>query len=71
MHHDWVINVLADLKIFAQSNGLDRLAEHLDDTMMVAAAEIANPAGRRIDGNSEHVEESRTSRRFTGASPHT
>lgn len=70
MHHNWVINVLADLKVFAQSNGLDRLVEHLDDTMMVAAAEIATTASRHSDGTPEHVEEPGKTRCLSGAGPH-
>lgn len=70
MQHDWVISVLADLKTFAQCNGLDRLAEHIDDTMMVAAADISASAGARIDGISDHVEESGTTRVRAGTGPH-
>lgn len=40
MQHDWVLDVLADLKSFAQLNGLGALAEQLDDTMLVAAVEV-------------------------------
>jgi hypothetical protein len=38
---DWILDVLADLKTFAMSNGLPVLAEQLDDTALVAMAEIA------------------------------
>ncbi len=41
MRHDWILDVLADLKVFAQSSDLPGLAEQLDDTAMVALAEIA------------------------------
>lgn len=44
MAHDWIIDVLTDLKTFARSNGFDSLAEHLDDTQMVAQIEIASHA---------------------------
>jgi len=37
----WIIDVLADLKSFAQSNGLVLLADHLEQTASVATAEIA------------------------------
>lgn len=40
MKSDWVLDVLADLKLFARENALPTLAEHLDDTMMVAAVEL-------------------------------
>ncbi|SNR46576.1 hypothetical protein [Puniceibacterium sediminis] len=44
MAHDWIIDVLTDLKTFARSNGFASLAEHLDDTQMVAQIEIASHA---------------------------
>lgn len=39
--NDWILDVLADLKAFAAANGLAALAEQLDDTTLVAAAELA------------------------------
>jgi hypothetical protein len=41
MRYGWIVDVLCDLKAFASSNGMSVLAEHLDDTAIVAAAEIA------------------------------
>ena len=41
MRSDWILDVLADLKTFAQSIDLPVLAEQLDDTGIVAMAEIA------------------------------
>jgi hypothetical protein len=41
MKYDWILDVLDDLKTFAQGNGLPALAEQLDDTSLLAAAEIA------------------------------
>ena len=46
MQQDWVIDVLADLRIFARQNGLPSLAEQLDDTILLAASEI----GRKRQG---------------------
>lgn len=69
MQHDWVMNVLADVKTFAQCNGLDRLAEHLDDTMMVATAELSASARCKSDEASAHVEKSGTPRVVSGAGP--
>ncbi len=40
MAQDWIIDVLADLRQYAVRNYHMRLAEHLDDAIMVAAAEI-------------------------------
>lgn len=50
MTHDWIINVLTDLRSFSQRNGLDALAERLDDTIRVAETEIA---GRKADGDED------------------
>ena len=41
MKSDWILDVLADLKTFARANELVALAEQLDDTSIVAMAEIA------------------------------
>lgn len=40
--NDWILDVLADLKAFAYSNGLSALSEQLDDTMLIAAGELAS-----------------------------
>ena len=42
MRSDWILDVLADLKTFALSIDLRALAEQLDDTALVALAEIAS-----------------------------
>lgn len=52
--NDWILDVLADLKAFALANGMVTLAEQLDDTQLVAAAEIAsvsNDVNVRNDGD--------------------
>ncbi len=41
-HNEWILDVLADLKTFASTNGMRVLAEQLDDTKLIAAAEIAS-----------------------------
>ena len=41
MRSDWILDVLADLKTFVRANELVALAEQLDDTSIVAMAEIA------------------------------
>jgi hypothetical protein len=54
MHNDWILDVLADLRSFAQENGMNRLALHLDETTLLAAAEISNgrnAATRPIKGD--------------------
>ena len=46
MGHKWIIDVLADLKSFAQANDLVLLADQLEQTANVASAEISsNSAG--------------------------
>ena len=42
MHNDWILDVLADLRSFAEVNGLPQLASHLDETTQLAATEIAS-----------------------------
>ncbi len=44
MLQDWMIDVLADLRSFAQQNGMKTLSEQLDDTILVAAAELSQEA---------------------------
>lgn len=42
MKNDWILDVLADLKSFAQANDLSALADQLDKTRHVAATEIVS-----------------------------
>ncbi len=41
MGHDWIIDVLTDMKTYAQANGMDRLARKVDETLAVAREELA------------------------------
>ncbi|MEO0379935.1 MAG: hypothetical protein AAF252_06660 [Pseudomonadota bacterium] len=41
MRSDWILDVLTDLKTFARANNMPILAEQLDDSAIVAMAEIA------------------------------
>ena len=41
MRSEWILDVLTDLKTFARANNMPALAEQLDDTAIVAMAEIA------------------------------
>lgn len=41
MRSDWILDVLTDLKTFARSNAMPALAEQLDDTVIVAMAELS------------------------------
>jgi hypothetical protein len=42
MQHDWIIDVLADLKSYARKNGLVALVKELDEATLLAATEIAS-----------------------------
>lgn len=46
MAHDWILDVLADLRAYANKNGLSALADELDDATLVAATEIASAEGK-------------------------
>lgn len=40
MQHDWMIDVLSDLRNFAENHKMGRLAEHLEDSIVMAASEM-------------------------------
>lgn len=40
MGHDWIYDVLRDLKSYAEANGFGRLAAKAEETLQVAKAEI-------------------------------
>lgn len=40
MKQNWIIDVLRDLRSFAFANGMDTLAAQIDETQLVAMAEI-------------------------------
>lgn len=44
MQHDWLIDVLADLRAFANANGMRASAAALDDASLVVLAEMASLA---------------------------
>lgn len=46
MANDWIIDVIADLKTYAETNGLSALADQLGDATLVAATEIASERDR-------------------------
>ena len=41
MESDWILDVLSDLRTFATSNDLPKLAAQLDDAALIAMAELA------------------------------
>lgn len=40
MRHDWIFDVLADLRSYAEKNGLTGLAAQVEVTLRVARAEL-------------------------------
>ncbi len=46
MGHQWIIDVLADLRTFAQTNGMPQLAAELDDVSRKASVEIGGSRER-------------------------
>ncbi len=57
MTNDWIIDVLMDLKKFSVKNRMDHLAEHLEDTIMVATTELSPqvPLRRPMAGELEQT----------------
>lgn len=49
MGHGWIIDVIADLRRYADKNGLDNLSANLADTADVAAIELALIEARSSD----------------------
>ena len=45
MANDWMLDVLADLKTFAESNGLGATERQLDLTMATVSNELASQRG--------------------------
>ncbi|MEL7345192.1 MAG: hypothetical protein AAFN59_10080 [Pseudomonadota bacterium] len=45
MANDWILDVLSDLKSFADGNGLPALALQLQDATLIAATELASQEG--------------------------
>lgn len=60
MCNEWIIDVLSDLRGFAVKQAMPDLAEHLDDAILMAAAQICSqntdvagpddPKNRNISG---------------------
>ncbi|TKZ22452.1 hypothetical protein FAP39_00845 [Shimia litoralis] len=65
MKNDWILDVLADLRNFAHANGLDALAAQLEDTKLVATAEITSIAER--SGTAPYADETKTGSYSGGA----
>jgi hypothetical protein len=52
MRHDWIFEVLQDLRSYAQKNGLPALAAKAEETLRVAEVEIAAASRDGDDGGS-------------------
>lgn len=49
MSHEWIFDVLADLKSYADKNGLQQVSEKTGELLAVARAEITERALREGD----------------------
>ncbi|WP_300517273.1 hypothetical protein [Aliiroseovarius sp.] len=54
MSNDWIIDVLTDLRAFAERNGLEASADVLDDARLVILAELASQAGGKAENTLGH-----------------
>ncbi|MDR5653677.1 hypothetical protein [Ruixingdingia sedimenti] len=50
MRHDWILDVLDDMKTYAARNGLDALAAKVDEALRIARAELAAARGEGAGG---------------------
>ena len=44
MKQDWMLDLLTDIRECALNKGMFALAEHLEDSIMIAASEIRGPS---------------------------
>ena len=68
MGHDWIVDVLVDLRNFARDNGLISLAAHLDDAALVAQVELTSGAEGTGSGLCSDTSATRRSVRGVGIS---
>lgn len=62
MANEWIIDVMADIREFAQKHAMPALAERLDDAIFIAACEISRDMNDRGgDGGEPTGSLSRTS----------
>ncbi|PWR01356.1 hypothetical protein DKT77_17490 [Meridianimarinicoccus roseus] len=66
MQQDWVLDVLADLRTFARQNAYSALAEQLDDTILVAAADIHRVASCRAGKKNGHERQAGSAHHWAG-----
>ena len=70
MCNDWIIDVLADLRSYAATNGMPALADHLEQTAGVAAMELAQQERHDPEFMSVGHGVSGTDSGWTATSPH-
>ena len=68
MTKDWMIDVLADLRVCALNNKMAVLAEHLDDAILVAATELKRASGQEV-GLGDRCDEIRDVPERSGGKP--
>lgn len=66
MGHDWILDVLSDLKTFARANGMPSLAAQLDDASFVAQAELTSLAEGNGIGIAGKYDQARRTARAVG-----
>ena len=47
MQHEWMIDVLSDLRVYAENHEMARLVEHLEDSILIAAASMQRMQDRK------------------------
>ena len=47
MAHEWILEVLQDLRSYSQKNGLPALMAQLDEALRIAKSEVTAPDGSR------------------------
>lgn len=69
MKNEWILDVLTDLKSFAQQNGFTSLSEQLDDTTLIAASELANQGGGERNQTFGNINAAGRAHRFSSSGP--
>jgi hypothetical protein len=62
MRHDWIFDVLADLRAYANENDLPALAEQVAAALRIAESEIAHEALTRVRLSPSEAKEKRLGR---------
>ena len=65
MPHEWMLDLISDLKGFAQKNAMTALAEHLDDALIIAAQDMRGAASAIAVASAEDDQDTPLSRAST------